>query len=110
MFPWFRRRRSQTPDADPQLARTILGAMREDAHRFAQLSDARVLIYWPHGLGDWTHLGAIVPLLDPSNSYAVTRFGDDYVSLMEGNRLLTPLFSGVRAPGDGGDRGAKHLD
>jgi hypothetical protein len=83
--------------------------MREDRGRFADLRDARVLIYWPHGLGDWVHLSAIAPLLEQSNAYAITRFGDDYVSVMEGNHYLTPLFSGVRATGDGSDRGARHL-
>ena len=39
-------------------------AMREDRGRFAALRDARVLIYWPHGLGDWVHFGAIAPLLE----------------------------------------------
>lgn len=83
--------------------------MREDRGRFALVHDARVLIYWPHGLGDWTHLGAILPLLEPSNTYAVTRFGDDYVSLMERNPYVTPLASGSRAPGDGAALGARHF-
>ena len=102
----FKRR---APDADPSLPRTVLGAMREDRGRFAGLRDARVLWYWPHGFGDWVHLSAIAPLLEPSNVYAITRFGDDYVSLMENSRYFTPLFSGMRAPGDGSDRGARHL-
>ena len=34
-------------------------AMREDRGRFAALRDARVLIYWPHGLGDWVHFGDV---------------------------------------------------
>jgi hypothetical protein len=83
--------------------------MREDRGRFASLRDARVLIYWPHGLGDWVHFGALAPLLEKSNSYAITRFGDDYVSLMEGCTRLEPLFSGVRRLGDGADRDARHL-
>lgn len=84
-------------------------AMREDRGRFAALRDARALIYWPHGLGDWVHLGAILPLLEPSNVYAITRFGDDFVSLMEGNDRVRELGSGALAPSDGGDRGARHL-
>ena len=63
-----------------------LPAVREDRGRFAALRGKRVLIYWPHGFGDWVTFGAIAPLLEPSNTYAITRFGDDYVSLMEGNR------------------------
>lgn len=104
-----RRLKRRPPDVDPNLPRTVLGAMREDRGRFADLRGARVLIYWPHGLGDWVHLGAIAPLLEQSNVYAVSRFGDDYVSVMEGNRILEPLRSGVRAPSDGSDRGAKHF-
>lgn len=104
-----RRFKRRAPDVDPSLSRTVLGAMREDRQRFAELRGARVMVYWPHGLGDWVHFGAIAPLLEQSNAYAITRFGDDYVSMMEGNRFFTPLFSGVRAPGDGGQRGASHF-
>ncbi|HZY98206.1 MAG TPA: hypothetical protein VFE36_01400, partial [Candidatus Baltobacteraceae bacterium] len=109
MMKLLRRLRRRPADADPGLARTVLGAMREDRGRFADLRNARVLLYWPHGLGDWVHLGAIAPLLEQSNAYAITRFGDDYVSVMEGNRFLTPLRSGVSRPGDGTELGAKHF-
>jgi hypothetical protein len=84
-------------------------AVREDRDLFAALRDTRVLIYWPHGLGDWVHLGAILPLLEPSNAYAITRFGDDYVSLMENNVRVRALRSGTLAPSDGEERGARHL-
>ena len=84
-------------------------AMREDRRRFAAVRNARVLIYWPHGLGDWVHAGAVVPLLEPSNTYAITRFGDDYVSLMDNAAGIVPLYGGVRTPSDGADRGAAHL-
>jgi hypothetical protein len=83
--------------------------MREDRGRFAVLRDSRVLVYWPHGLGDFATLGAIAPLLEPSNAYAIARFGDDYTSLMEGGRILTPLCSGVAAPTDGSFLGARNL-
>ena len=83
----------------------VARAMREDRGRFAAVRDARVLVYWPHGLGDWTHLGAIGALLEPSNRYAVVRFGDDYSSIMEGNPHFTPLSSGVRVPCYGGEFG-----
>ncbi|HKU80730.1 MAG TPA: hypothetical protein VJP76_01070 [Candidatus Tumulicola sp.] len=88
---------------------TFVRAMREDRGRFAALSDSRVLIYWPHGLGDWAHLGAIVPLLEPSNAYAATRFGDDYAAILEGRPEIAVLPSGTLAVGDGQDQGAKHL-
>lgn len=68
-----------------------------------------MLVYWPHGLGDWVTFGAIAPLLEPSNAYAITRFGDDYVSIMEGAARVDALSSGVRAPGDGSALGAAHL-
>jgi hypothetical protein len=84
-------------------------AVREDRGRFAALRDRRVLIYWPHGLGDWVHLSAILPLLEPSNAYAIARFGDDYVSVMEGNAYVEPLASGVDTPDDGSSRGTLHL-
>jgi hypothetical protein len=83
--------------------------VREDRGRFAAIRDARVLIYWPHGLGDWVHLGVVLPLLEPSNAYAITRFGDDYVSVMEGNARVRALRSGTLAPGDGAEGGARHL-
>jgi hypothetical protein len=90
-------------------ARLQLPAVREDRGRFAALRERRVLIYWPHGLGDWVHFGAVAPLLEPSNVYAITRFGDDYASIMEGNALVEPVFSGTRAPADGSQSGATHL-
>jgi hypothetical protein len=90
-------------------AQATVRAMREDRGRFAALSGRRVLIYWPHGLGDWVHFGAIAPLLEPSNTYAITRFGDDYVSVMEEHPAILALGSGVRAPSDGADQGARHF-
>ncbi len=84
-------------------------AMREDRGRFAALEEKRILIYWPHGLGDWVHFGVLAPLLEPSNRYAITRFGDDFVSVLEGNPLVQELFSGVRTPDDGADLGARDL-
>ncbi|MFZ1018751.1 MAG: hypothetical protein WAN39_12860 [Candidatus Cybelea sp.] len=84
-------------------------ATREDRGRFAEVRSARVLIYWPHGLGDWVHFGYVAPLLESSNTYAITRFGDDYVSVMENNPIVLPLYSGVLPPEDGSERGAAHL-
>jgi hypothetical protein len=84
-------------------------AMREDRQRFAALRDRRALMYWPHGFGDWVHLGYLLPLLEPSNRYAVTRYGDDYVSVMDGNSIAAPIRSGILRPGDGAREGAPHL-
>jgi hypothetical protein len=86
-----------------------LRAMREDRGRFAGLRGERAFMYWPHGLGDWVHLAAILPLFEPSNAYAIARFGDDYSCILENNRYVRVLGSGCRALGDGGDLGAKHL-
>lgn len=83
--------------------------MREDRGRFAALRDRRALVYWPHGFGDWVHLGYVLPLLDPSNRYAVTRYGDDYVSVLDGNSIAAALHGGVRSPDDGSREGAAHL-
>ncbi|MEO9263775.1 MAG: hypothetical protein ABI282_06740 [Candidatus Baltobacteraceae bacterium] len=76
---------------------------------FARLRNRRVLLYWPHGLGDFVHLGFVLPLLEPSNSYYVTRFGDDFVHLYDGCEYAEPLYSGVALPGDGSLMGARHL-
>jgi len=83
--------------------------MREDRGRFAALRDSRVLIYWPHGLGDWVTFGAVAPLLESSNAYAMTRFGDDYVAMLDGNPIVQPLASGVRQIGDGAALGMPHF-
>lgn len=84
-------------------------ATREDRGRFAGLRDERVFIYWPHGLGDWAHVAAILPMLDQSNAYAIGRFGDDYAALLDGDASVRVLLSGERALSDGAGLGAKHL-
>lgn len=78
--------------------------------RFAKLTGRNVFVYWPHGLGDWAHLGLILPFLEPSNRYTVSRYGDDYVALLDGNAYASPSYTGVRAISDGSDAGARHLD
>ena len=50
-----------------------LPAVREDRGRFAALRRKRVLIYWPHGFGDWVTFGAVAPLLEPT----VTDWAED---------------------------------
>jgi hypothetical protein len=76
---------------------------------FARLRSERVLIYWPHGFGDFVHFGYVAPLLDPSNSYAIARFGDDFTHLYDTASGVTPLLSGVREIGEGSAQGARHL-
>ncbi len=74
---------------------------RHNDERFKSLKDANVLIYWPHGVGDFVFLGYVLPLLEPTNRYWVTRFGDDFVSVMEGSESITPIYTGVIKAGDG---------
>ncbi|MHB8521774.1 MAG: hypothetical protein ACYDH9_13575 [Limisphaerales bacterium] len=71
---------------------------RDVGGRFKSVTNANVLIYWPHGFGDWVFLSYILPLLEPSNHYWITRFGDDTVCLMEDNDWITPLYMGVQSP------------
>ena len=40
----------------------------DDGRAFGAVTNRRVLIYWPHGFGDFVHLSFVVPLLDPSQS------------------------------------------
>lgn len=76
---------------------------------FAALRDRRVLVYFPHGLGDFVHFSYVAPLLEPSNRYFITRFGDDFVHLYDENSVVTPLPSGTARPTDGREFGAAHL-
>ena len=82
-----------------------------DRGDFRTVADANVLIYLPHGFGDWVHFSRILPLLDPSNRYYMTRFGDDTISVMEGNEFVAPLYGGHNSPGcdDGGVFEARHF-
>src|SRR5580704_4172724 len=45
------------------------------------LKNSNVLIYFPHGFGDWVQFSYILPHLDPSNRYWITRFGDHNISV-----------------------------
>ncbi len=76
---------------------------------FAALRNRRVLIYWPHGLGDFVHFSYVAPLLDPTNRYYLTRFGDDFVHLYDEGEIVTPIYSGEAAIGDGSAFGARHF-
>jgi hypothetical protein len=85
--------------------RLELPVYSDDGREFGSVTNRRILVYWPHGFGDFVHLSFVVPLLEPSNTYYLTRFGDDFVHLYdEGNRVL-PLFSGMRERGDGSELG-----
>ncbi|MDE2482082.1 MAG: hypothetical protein KGN02_07825 [bacterium] len=77
----------------------------DDGGAFAALKHRRVLIYWPHGFGDFVHLSYVVPLLEPSNTYFITRYGDDFVHLYDEGEIVRPLLSGTRRIGDGSELG-----
>ncbi len=78
---------------------------------FPEVRDTAVLIYWPHGFGDWVFLSHILPLLEPSNRWFVTRFGDDNTALYDGCAIATPLYVGHNGTrcGDGADFGNAHF-
>ncbi len=73
---------------------------------FATVRNSRVLIYWPHGFGDFVHLSYVIPLLEPSNEYFITRFGDDFVHLYDEGERVTPIYSGDPSIGNGSSFGA----
>lgn len=79
----------------------------DDGRAFGSLTNRRALIYWPHGFGDFVHLSFVVPLLEPSNAYYLTRFGDDFVHLYDEGAHVRPLYSGTRVRGDGSLLGAR---
>lgn len=88
-----------------------LRVLTHDRGNFKSLSGANVLIYWPHGFGDWVFLSYLLPLLSPKNRYWVTRFGDDSSSILEDSRWATPLYLGTNSPlcGDGDGFGCRHF-
>jgi hypothetical protein len=78
----------------------------DDRGTVTAMRDRRVLVYWPHGFGDFVHFSFVAPLLEPSNTYFIARFGDDFVHLYDEGDIVKPLYSGVRAIGDGSQQGA----
>ena len=70
-----------------------------------------VLIYWPHGFGDWLFFGYFAKLLEPSNRYFITRFGDNNVSLFEGCEFVKPFYLGLNSThcDDGRAFGIQHF-
>lgn len=78
---------------------------------FKKVCGANVLIYFPHGLGDWVMFSYILPLLNSSNRYFMTRFGDDYTSVMEGSPACRPVYTGQNNVhcSDGADFGNIHF-
>ncbi len=98
----------------PQQMFTQTCSLRVVSHEhgnFKAITNTDILIYWPHGFGDWVFLSYIMPLLEPSNRYWVTRFGDDSVTLFEGSDYARPLYLGSGSPlcGDGSTFGNQHF-
>lgn len=67
----------------------------DNAKDFSSVKNSNVLFYWPHGLGDFVFLSAILPFLDSSNHYFIARYGDNNTSLFEGCNYITALYVGV---------------
>jgi ADP-heptose:LPS heptosyltransferase len=76
-----------------------------------RLRGENILLYWPHGFGDWVQLSYVLPLFERSNRYWITRFGDDNSTVMDGNRYVTPVLLGSNSAhcDDGGDFGNRHF-
>jgi hypothetical protein len=64
---------------------------------FQPVVGSNVLIYFPHGFGDWVQISHVLPLFEPSNRYWICRFGDDSASVMEGSSVQ-PVYLGAKAP------------
>lgn len=94
-----------------QSADLMMRVIRSSHDGFENIKDTNVLIYWPHGFGDWVFLSYVLPFLDQSNRYFFTRFGDDNTSLFEHCSGATPLYVGVNSThGDhGGVFGMRHF-
>ncbi len=78
---------------------------------FPNVRGAKVLIYWPHGFGDFVFLSYLLPLLEPSNRYFITRWGDDNTAVFDGCAWVRPLYVGQNSAHcrDGADFGNAHF-
>lgn len=68
-------------------------------------------MYFPHGIGDWAQFSYILPLLEPSNRYWMTRYGDEFVALIDDCPLVCPGYSGINSADNdfGGAFGNRHF-
>jgi hypothetical protein len=82
-----------------------------DKGNFASLSGRNILLYLPHGFGDWVHFSHVLPYLDKSNRYWLTRFADDTVSLMDRSPYCQPIYLGMKSiSSDNGEKiGNQHF-
>jgi hypothetical protein len=85
--------------------------LSDDRGNFSRVRHSNVLIYFPHGFGDWVQLGYVLPLLEPSNRYWITRFGDDNTSVIKDHAKLAPVYLGVNSThcSDGEVFGVRHF-
>lgn len=82
-----------------------------DRGDFKNLKNQNILIYWPHGFGDQIFVSYILPLLEKSNTYWITRFGDDNVYIHDGTDKVKTIKTGYNSThcSDGGKYGCKHF-
>ena len=95
----------------PRLNALRLPVYTHERGNFAALRNARVLVYFPHGLGDWVQFAVVLPWLEPSNRYWMTRYGDDCLALLDGCVLAAPAYLGFNGTqnGDGARFGNRHF-
>jgi hypothetical protein len=78
-----------------------LAAYSHERGRFSALRNARVLLYFPHGFGDWVQFAVVLPLLEPSNRYWMTRYGDDNIAVIDGCGYAEPVYLGLNGTQNG---------
>jgi hypothetical protein len=71
--------------------------MRDQMSGLHDSTGLNMLLYWPHGFGDFVFLGHVLPLLNPKNRYFICRIGDDNSSVFEGSAHMTPLYAGCNS-------------
>jgi len=78
---------------------------------FSGLRDVKVLVYFPHGFGDWVQFSRVLPLLEPTNRYWMTRYGDDNVALIDRCTYAQPVYLGLNGTqnGDGAAFASRHF-
>lgn len=77
--------------------RQNIRVMSHEVGDFSSMSGHNILIYLPHGFGDWIHFSHVLPYLNRSNNYWMTRFSDDTVALMDGSGYCKPFYLGVKS-------------
>lgn len=88
---------------------TAIRVMTYDRGRFAYERGSNLLLYWPHGVGDWVQFSVVAPYLNATNRYWITRWGDDIVSVLDGHTGLKPIYLGTNPCSDGSLHGHKHF-